>query len=269
LRRRHSGRLAGWDVLLPFFTGITLVTQQTAEIRDLHPAEAAEHFAAMPVNERVAIADALDNEELADLLGELPESEQVAVIEGLDVERAADVIEEMEPDDAADLLAEMAPEEREEVLLAMDPEEAGSLRRLLQYSPNTAGGLMNPEPLVLGADATVAEALAHIRDPDLPAAEAAHVFVCEPPLETPSGRYLGPVGYQRLLREPPSTALGHCLDEDPRPISADLTIVEVARRLASYDVVAVPVCDVHGRLLGAVSVDDVLDHLLPVGWRRR
>ena len=268
LRRRRSGRLTGWDPLLPFFVGVTAVTQQTAEIRDLHPADAATQFAAMPVSERVAVADALDDEELADLLGELPESEQVAVIGALDVERAADVIEEMEGDDAADLLAELPAVEREEVLAAMDPEEAFSLRRLLQYSPNTAGGLMNPDPLILGAESTVAEALARIRDPDLPAAEAAHVFVCEPPVETPTGRYLGPVGFQRLLREPPGTPLGRCLDEDPKPVLAEMTIAEMARRLASYDVVAVPVCDVHGRLLGAVSVDDVLDHLLPADWRR-
>ena len=128
---------------------------------------------------------------------------------------------------------------------------------------------MNPDPLILGPTATVAEALAHIRDPDLPAAEAAHVFVCEAPFETPTGLYLGPVGYQRLLREPPSTQLRQCLDEQPEGVGVHLATAEIARRLAAYDVVAVPVVDEQGRLLGAVSVDDVLDHLLPDGWRRR
>jgi Mg/Co/Ni transporter MgtE len=128
---------------------------------------------------------------------------------------------------------------------------------------------MNPDPLILAGTATVAEALARIRDPDTAAAEAAQVFVTEAPHETPTGRYLGPVGFQRLLREPPSTPLALCLDEMPEPVTVDLPTAEIARRLASYDVVAVPVRDAAGRLLGAVSVDDVLDHLLPDGWRRR
>jgi Mg/Co/Ni transporter MgtE len=95
------------------------------------------------------------------------------------------------------------------------------------------------------------------------------VFVTEAPHLTPTGRYLGPVGFQRLLREPPATPLALCLDPVPEAVSVDLPSAEIARRLASYDVVAVPVVDAAGRLLGAVSVDDVLDHILPRGWRRR
>lgn len=269
LRRRRGETLAGWEVLIPMFPGISALTQKTVELRDLHPADAATQMAALPEAERQALADALDDEELADMLVELPEDEAAALIEGLDTERAADVLEEMDADDAADVLAEMPPTEREEVLAAMHSEESEAVRRLLQYLPDTAGGLMNPDPLILGPSSTVAEALAHIRDPDLPAAEAAHVFVTEAPFETPTGRYLGPVGYQRLLREPPSTQLGQCLDPQPEGVHVYMPTAEIARRLASYDVVAVPVIDEQHRLLGAVSVDDVLDHLLPVGWRRR
>ena len=268
LRRRRTGRLTGWDALVGMFGAVDRVAQSMAELREMHPADAATQMAAMPEKDRQAVAEAMEDEDLADLLVELPESEAVAYIEQLDVERAADVLEEMDSDDAADLLAELPAVEREEVLNAMGPEESLALRRLLAYSPDTAGGLMNPDPLILSATATVAEALARIRDPDLPAAEAAHVFVAESPLETPTGRYLGPVGYQRLLREPPATPLSLCLDDGPESVLPDMVMIEIARRLASYDVVAVPVCDAQGRLLGAVSVDDVLDHLLPAGWRR-
>ena len=271
LRRRRSSRIAGWDVLLQLFLAGP-AEQHLAELRDMHPADAADQMAAMPERERVALATAMEDEDLADLLVELPENEGVTIIghiiEEEGAERAADVLEEMDQDDAADLLAELPVRDRENVLNEMDPEDSQSLRRLLQYSPHSAGGLMNPEPLILSGQATVAEALARLRDPDLPAAEAAHVFVCEAPLETPTGRYLGPVGFQRLLREPPMTPLGKCLDEVPEPVSDDLPIAEIARRLAAHDVVAVPVLDAAGRLLGAVSVDDVLDHLLPDGWRR-
>src|ERR1700741_1593244 len=102
----------------------------------------------------------------------------------------------------------------------MDPEEAEPVRRLLVYQPDTAGGLMTPEPVILGPDATVAEALARIRDPDLPVPLAAQVFVCSPPLETPTGRFQGLVGVQRLLREAPSKPLGRCIDEDWEPLAA-------------------------------------------------
>ncbi len=269
IRRRRIGRTASWEVLRPMWGVVDEAAVLSAGLRELHPADAATQIAAMTEGERHAVAEAMEDEDLADLLVELPEDEAVAVIEHLDRERAADVLEEMDSDDAADLLAELPYKDREEMLQAMEPEESETVRRLLQYLPDTAGGLMNPDPLILSGTSTVAEALAKIRDPDLPAAEAAHVFVTEAPHETPTGRYLGPVGYQRLLREPPATMLAHCLDPVPEPVSVELPTADIARRLASYDVVAVPVCDAAGRLLGAVSVDDVLDHLLPDGWRRR
>jgi hypothetical protein len=267
LRRRSTNRLTGYEPIMGFFEG-GLIARQTAEIREMKIPDAAEHVASMTEEDRSAVVEQLDDEEIAELLEELTDEEGAKLIESLDVERAADVLEEMEADDAVDLLAELPAEDREELLEAMDPEEAAPLRRLLEYSPESAGGLMNPYPLVLGRTATVAEALAHIRDPDIPMAEAAHVFVCDAPLETPTGRYLGPVGYQRLLREPPSTPLAQCLDDGPEPISVDIPVAEIARRLARYDNVALPVVDESRRLLGAVSVDDVLDHLLPEDWRR-
>ena len=95
------------------------------------------------------------------------------------------------------------------------------------------------------------------------------VFVVRPPTSVPTGRFLGVVGFQRLLREPPASTLEHILNEDQVPIPPDMPLRDVAERLASYDLLALPVCDAAGRLIGAVTVDDVLDQLLPEGWRRR
>jgi Mg/Co/Ni transporter MgtE len=213
------------------------------------------------------LAAALEDERLADLLEEMSEDEQVRLVEGLDPERLAHVLEEMEADDAADLLSELSAQRRDELLGAMDPGEAAPLRRLLSYDPDSAGGLMTPEPIILDPQATVAEALARVRNPDLPVTLAAQVFVCQPPLETPTGRFLGVAGVQRLLREAPSKPVGRCLDEDWDAIAPGVAARQVAERLAAYDVVALPVTDEAGRLLGAVTIDDVLDHLLPAGWR--
>jgi CBS domain-containing protein len=266
--RRRAGRTAPWTEMAALFD-VGPMGRQVAELRDLHSADLARRVSNMPVERRHQVAEALEDERLADLLEELPEDEQVRLIESLDVERAADVLEEMEPDDAADLLGELPVAERNELLDAMEPEEAGDLRRLLAYDRHTAGGLMTSEPLIVTADTNVAEVLARMRDPDLPAGLAAQVFVTEPPTTTPTGRYVGAVGFQRLLREPPSSLVGECLDPVNEFVHPNLRELEVARRLAAYDAIAVPVCDDAGRLLGCVTVDDVLDRVLPAGWRGR
>ena len=266
--RRRSGRVVTWrDVPTLFDVGAD--ARQVAAMSELHPADLATRIIAMPLERRRALAEAMDDERLADLLEELPEDEQRTLIETLDLERAADVIEEMELDDAADLLAEMPVAERNELLAAMEPEEADPIRRLLAYDGDTAGGLMTPEPLVLTPQTTVAEALARIRHPELPSALAAQVFVTEPPTATPTGKFLGTVPFQRLLREGPGTEVGSCIDDEPKPVSPGLRELEVARRLAAYNAIAVPVCDDAGRLVGAVTVDDVLDRVLPADWRER
>jgi Mg/Co/Ni transporter MgtE len=173
----------------------------------------------------------------------------------------------MEPDDAADLLGQLPEERSEELLELMEPEEAEDVRALLKYGPDTAGGLMTSEPIVLSADATVAEALALIRRHELHPALAAAVFVTLPPYETPTGRLLGTVHFQRMLRYPPHERLGAIIDDTLDPMPASASAAEVARLLASYNLVSVPVVDQAHRLVGAVSIDDVLDYLLPDDWR--
>lgn len=149
----------------------------------------------------------------------------------------------------------------------MEPEEAEPVRQLLRYSNDTAGGLMTSEPVILGPGTTIAETLARIRHPDLAPSLAAQVYVVRPPYETPTGRYLGTAHFQRLLREPPSTLISVVVDTDIDPLAPEVTLGEVTRHLASYNMVAAPVVDSENRLIGAVTVDDVLDHVLPAGWR--
>jgi CBS domain-containing protein/sporulation protein YlmC with PRC-barrel domain len=264
---RRAPDILDWSEAGELFASERPVDHQAAELGGLHPAEMASAIRELPLAQRRVLATELEDDRFADLLEELSEEEQVRLIEGLDLERLAGILDEMEADDAADLIGEFPVGRQAELLTAMDPEEAEPVRRLLTYNPDTAGGLMTPEPVILSPDTTVAEALARIRDRNVPAPLAAGVFVCRPPLETPTGRYVGNVGFQRLLRETPSKPLGRCIDEDVEPVNESASDRDVAVQLAAYDVVSLAVIDDAGRLVGAVTIDDVLDRVLPSDWR--
>ena len=240
-----------------------------ALLEQMRPADMANALQDLPDARRNEVASALSDRTLADVLEELPEHDQVEILIQLDRERAADVLERMDPDDAADLLAELPKAEQAVLLDLMEPEEAAPVRQLMSYTPGTAGSVMTSEPVIMTPDATVAEALARIREPELSPVVAAQVFVARAPSATPSGKYLGMVHFQRLLREPPASILGGLLETDLDPLQPETGLTEITRRMATYDMVAMPVVDSSYRLVGAVTVDDVLDHSLPRDWRDR
>ena len=218
-RRRGQTHVVEWrDV-----TGLTRhqptqgATHLIAALNDMRAADAANMIHDLPPERRTAVVAALDDERLADVLEELPDEDQVEILEHLDSERAADVLEEMSADDAADLIADLNPETAATLLGLMEPDEAEDVRRLMSYVEDTAGAMMTPEPVILSPDATIADALAHVRNPELTPALAALVYVCRQPLETPTGRLLGAAHIQRLLREPPSTLVAAALDESHGP----------------------------------------------------
>lgn len=238
-----------------------------AEFTDMKAADIAQELHDLDSEARAEVIEALDDHVLADAIEELPEDEQIELISQLDIERAADVLAEMDPDDAADLIRDLPADVAEDLLERMEPEEQADVRRLMAYEEYTAGGMMTPEPVILDTDASVALALARARDERLTPALASMVFVCRPPLETPSGRYVGAVHIQRLLREAPTIMVTTLIDENLEPLRPHTPLAQVSRFFATYNLVVAPVVNEQGFLVGAVTVDDVLDHMLPDDWR--
>jgi len=269
IRRKGATSTVAWEEVQGFAT--TENEQGTSNLlstlSNLRAADLAAVIQDLAPKRRVEVARALDDERLADVLEEMDEAERVALLSELEGERAADVLGEMDPDDAADLLREIGEVRAQELIDLMEPEDAEDVIRLMTYEDYSAGGMMTTEPLIMSADYTVADALAAVRKSEISPALASQVFVTRQPLETPTGRFIGMVHYQRLLREPPATLLGSLVDTDTQGLSPDATLNEVSSYLASYNLLSVPVVDGNERLLGAVTVDDVLDHLLPDNWR--
>jgi len=269
IRRRGESIIVDWDAV----RGLSLpaadqpAEQLLAKLDAMRPADVADVLHDLTPKRRLEVARGLDDEQLADVLEELPEDDRVEILQTLEAERAADVLEEMDPDDAADLISELPPEQAEALLERMEPEDAEDIRRLLSYDDFSAGGMMTTEPIVLPPDATVADALAQIRNPDLSPALASQVYVTRAPMETPTGRFLGTCHFQQLLREPPGTLVSSLVDSNLDPVGPNTPLDVITRTFAAYNLVALPVVDENNHLLGAVTIDDVIDHMLPEDWR--
>tara|TARA_B100000686_G_scaffold351174_1_gene449165 strand:+ start:7219 stop:8442 length:1224 start_codon:yes stop_codon:yes gene_type:complete len=259
--RKKQVEIVDWELVVDLFR-LDPVSGDLARLRDLHKADAADEIRSIPLDRRAELTSALEASRLADLLEELPESDQAEILKNLEIEDAIEVLGEMEIDDEIDLLKELDPDQRESFLSGMDPDQVTQIRSLLRYNEDTAGGMMNPEAIVLTPDATVAEAIARLRDTDLPPAISVRLFITEAPTQAPTGKYLGSVTLPRLLQEPPAHKVGGCIDGEEPTLQPSASENEVASLLARYDLLAVAIVDPLERFVGVITVDDVIIRLI-------
>jgi Mg/Co/Ni transporter MgtE len=264
--RRHA--LLDWKDVQAFVrhvpTAKLLVPLQ--RLRRLHPAQIADLVEHASHEEGEEIIDAVESdvELTADIFEELDDEHRAEFLRSRSNEEAAALLDRMAPDDAADLVGELAQERRKPVFDLMSPDKQHKLRKLLQYHPHTAGGMMSPDYVWVIRGATVAEALEAVRTDDKAPHQLLHtVFVTEQ-----DGKYVGSIGTADLLRAQPQRKVDE-LELITCHVSGSADVTDVTLTMADYNLVALAVTDVAGNLLGAVSADDVIEAVIPEEWRNR
>ncbi|GCE47903.1 Mg2+ transporter MgtE [Thermosporothrix hazakensis] len=224
------------------------------KLADLHPADIADILEQLDVDEAGAMLDRLDMETAADALNEVEQFRQGELLGEMTPERASDLLERMPPDDAADILANLPQKDAEYLLDLMPEDESQPIRDLLRYGARTAGGIMTPEVLSLQQDFTVEETLRYLRQHSEHLEMVYYLYVVD------EERHLrGVVSLRQLVVADPSTRIDELMDEEVIRVNVDTDQEEVADLIAKYDLLGVPVVDAENRLVGLVTVDDVID----------
>ncbi len=257
--------LVDWTRIEPFVGHVPTAKLRLPlpRLKRLHPAQIADLVEAASHEEGEEIITAVhgDPELEADVFEELDTEHQVEFLHGRSDAEAAAVLGGMAPDDAADLIGDLDQARRASILARLPARQQAKVQSLLAYNPNTAGGLMTPDFLAVAQDITASRALEHVR--------SATILVSLVYLIDPEGRLVGSSSLQDLLRAPLDSPCKDCLEPISARVRVDADFTDVALLMADYNLVAAPVVDHDNRLIGVVSVDDVLETLIPEDWRRR
>jgi len=231
----------------------------------LHPVEIARLAEAFSYQHGAEIVESLDDETAAETLEEMAAARQAQIIGDMDKERAADILERMSPDEAADVLGDLPEEKAEDLLNRMEDEEQLEVAELLPYEDDTAGGLMTTEFVTLPRDLTVGKALARLRE----MAETPNMIYYLYVVEGESWQLTGVITLRSLILADPSFPLEHVMRTDIQVAHVHDEAAEVAQKISEYNLLALPVVDETGDILGIVTVDDAMEILLPKDWRQR
>ena len=259
-------RYIDWEDVDPVESSIASIRLRVPHqgLRELHPADLASIIDELAPRDRAGVLASLDDEAVAEAIEEMEPETQVEVMEDLPPERAADILEEMAPDDAADLIADLSEAARDEILPLMEREEAEEVRELLRYPEDTAGGIMTTEYIAIPAGLTATETIERIRELEPDAETIYYMYVVDE-----DGRLVGVLSLRDLIVARPDALVRDFMREEPVAVRVDADEDEVAQVVARYNLLAVPVVDEEGRLVGIVTSDDAIDVVLPSGWRHR
>jgi magnesium transporter len=259
-------RYIDWEDVDPVETSIASIRLRVPHegLRSLHPVDLATIIDQLAPRDRAGVLASLDDEQAADAIEEMEPDTQVEVLEDLTPERAADILEEMSPDDAADLVADLSAEARATILTHMEPDEAEELGGLLAYPEDSAGGIMTTEFIAVSEDLTAAETIERLRELEPDAETIYYLYVTDP-----DGRLVGVLSLRDLIVARPDARLRGFMIAEPVTVNVLTPQSEVAALIARYDLLAVPVIADDGRLEGIVTVDDAIDTVLPMTWKRR
>ncbi len=269
LGRDWPHKLISWEAVDPVKSDVNSVKLRIAhtKLAKLHPADIAEIVHELSPDDRSAVFAALDDEKAADTLEEIQDEQmQASILERLDVERASDILEAMSPDEAADLLADLPKERAQQLLQKMEEDEAEDVEELLAYREDTAGGLMTTEYVGVLHTLTAAQAIDRLRELEPDAESVYYVYVVDD-----EEHLLGVLSLRDLIVAKPDTPIRDFMIKNVIAVGVDASPREVAEITSKYNLLAVPVVDDHNRIQGIVTVDDVMERVMPArgGTRRR
>ncbi len=238
----------------------------SGKLARLHPVEIARLAEALSYHHGSEVVESLDDETAAETLEEMPSERQARIIGDMDEERAADILEWMSPDEAADVLGDLPEEKAEELLGLMDDEEQADVAELLSYEDDTAGGLMTTEFVTLPRDLTAGAALARLREMAETPNMIYYLYVVE---GEGSWSLVGVIALRNLILADQEMPLAEVMRTEIQTAHPNEPSKDVAQRMAEYNLLALPVVDDLGDILGIITVDDAMEILLPKDWRQR
>ena len=266
LRASIPERYIDWEDVDPLESSIASIRLRVPHqgLRELHPADLAGIIDELAPRDRAGILASLDDEAAADAIEEMEPDTQVEVLEDLEPERAADILEEMSPDDAADLIADLSDAARAEILPLMETDEAEEVRELLGYPEDTAGGIMTTAYIAIPSSLTASQTIDRLRELEPDAETIYYIYVVDD-----DGRLVGVLSLRDLIVAHPDAPVADFMYDEPVAVGTLTDQEEVAQVVARYNLLAVPVVDDEGRVVGIVTVDDAIDTVLPTAWKRR
>ena len=265
-KKHLSYNLISWTYIQPLEPKLTKIslTVPRQMVSELHPADIAEIISQVSHKEGASFFKGLDVETAAEALSELEPEVQAAIITGMETDKAADIIEEMPPDEAADVLSDLPVDKAKEILESIEKEEAEDIQELLSHEEDTAGGLMTNDFITYPPEISVKDAIEKFRKDAEDVETVYYLYITDP-----DEKLLGVVSLRELLLAPLDAKLSEILESKLKTVTPDTDEIEVAEIVSKYNLVAIPVVDTEGFMLGIVTVDDVIDVILPPSAKRK